>query len=59
MKSPLPPQSRRVFLQAQTTLAVASYVIANEGQLGKDLWGDVPGLGKIIDGFSSVPSQPS
>jgi len=54
MRSTIPPQSRRTFLQAPTALAVSSLVHASELQTGKDLWADVPGLGKIIDAHSHL-----
>ena len=54
MRSTIPPHSRRTFLQAPTALAVSSLVHASEVQTGKDLWADVPGLGKIIDAHSHL-----
>jgi uncharacterized protein len=54
MTSTIPPHSRRAFLQAPTALAVSSLAFAGEVQTGKDLWADVPGLGKIIDAHSHL-----
>jgi hypothetical protein len=54
MKTTLPPLSRRAFLQAPTALAVSGAVAAMEAQPGKELWADVPGLGKVIDAHSHL-----
>jgi hypothetical protein len=54
MRTPLPPLSRRAFLQGPTALAVSRFRGATEIQPGKDLWADVPGLGKIIDAHSHL-----
>jgi predicted TIM-barrel fold metal-dependent hydrolase len=54
MRSTIGPHSRRTFLQAPAALAASTLVHASEVQTGKDLWADVPGLGKIIDAHSHL-----
>ena len=54
MRTTLTPLSRRAFLQAPTAVAVSGFVAATEAPPGKNLWADVPGLGKVIDAHSHL-----
>ena len=54
MKSTIPPHSRRAFLERPMALAVSSLAHASVVQTGKDLWANVPGLGRVIDAHSHL-----